>query len=346
MLLELTSIRFSEYGLLQFLDSVLTTVRTYCPADSANITLIDMDERMWIAAFQNGDGVESLLPSDLTLEESYFLNEMHTSFEPVIVPDTKSDPNWKPFPTSDAILGYVGFTIVLDGVCYGFIQLNKNKLMTPDAVNNFDLEWGIATAKKTALVLENIQIYEEIQRHAITDPLTGMFNRRHFFNLGYNEFDRAHNRQHDAQKGQYTGIKQPLSVIMLDIDHFKQVNDIYGHKVGDQVLRGMKQRISDSLRPIDTFGRYGGEEISVLLPEATQKVAYDAAERIRTGINDQPFTVELSDGSKKDLKISVSLGVAELEFGMPKLETLLDCADQALYIAKQNGRNNVELYQE
>jgi diguanylate cyclase (GGDEF)-like protein len=127
---------------------------------------------------------------------------------------------------------------------------------------------------------------------------------------------------------------------MLDIDHFKQVNDTYGHLAGDQVLVEVARRISGSLRRVDFVCRYGGEEFAVILPETNLFLAEQVADRIWSKITSNPFTVV-----EKEIPIGISLGVAykDSEDDM-SIETLLDLADQALYKAKNAGRNQVKSY--
>jgi len=163
-----------------------------------------------------------------------------------------------------------------------------------------------------------------LQKLAITDPLVGCFNRRHFFSLAERELARVVRYKHH------------LSIIMVDIDHFKQVNDTYGHSVGDQVLIAIARRIEDLLRSTDIFARYGGEEFVILLPESSAIQAKQTAERLREK-TEEPFSI-----NELEISVSISLGVScrsgEDDIG---IDALLDKADQALYAAKRTGRNRV-----
>jgi len=129
---------------------------------------------------------------------------------------------------------------------------------------------------------------------------------------------------------------RPLSALMLDIDFFKQVNDIYGHQIGDQVLSGFAQRCSQELRQIDLLGRYGGDEFVALLPETELEGARQVAERLRTLVSQVTFAA-----SAVPVKITMSVGVAALGEGVKDLDGLVKAADQALYRAKRSGRNRV-----
>ena len=172
----------------------------------------------------------------------------------------------------------------------------------------------ITARKKAESELEQALARERIL--ARTDSLTGAFNRRHFFDLANQEFAVAH-RYH-----------QPLSLILFDIDHFKNINDRHGHDVGDETLCHVAAVARDHLREADVFARYGGEEFIVLLPQTPLAEATLVAERMR---------VEIADLSAPP--ITISSGVAELRPGDESLDVILRRADDALYRAKQEGRN-------
>jgi diguanylate cyclase (GGDEF)-like protein len=180
-------------------------------------------------------------------------------------------------------------------------------------------------AQQATIAIQNAHLFAEIQQMAMTDPLTGLYNRRHFFSLAADEFRHTH-RYGSA-----------LSVIMLDVDYFKQVNDTYGHGVGDQALQTVTQRCKSALRNRDLIGRYGGEEIVMLLPETDLEGARQVAERLHRLLSDVP--IETSVGK---ITITASLGVATYRKEYhTTLEQLIDYADQGLYAAKQAGRNRV-----
>ena len=166
---------------------------------------------------------------------------------------------------------------------------------------------------------------EEVQRLAITDSLTGLYNRRHFFELADNELQRARR------------YRRFLSAIMLDIDHFKQVNDTHGHAVGDHVLKEVADCCSQAMRKEDVLGRYGGDEFAIMLPESNLVATCQVAERLRQRIAQKPIDTEVGP-----VTVTVSLGVSTLDDECSKPETLLANADQALYVAKRSGRNRVD----
>jgi len=169
----------------------------------------------------------------------------------------------------------------------------------------------------------------QLHAMATTDALTGAFNRGTILARAREEISRIDRRR--KQKGDYD-----LSFIMLDIDHFKKVNDTYGHLTGDQVLREVVARVKTTVRDYDLFGRYGGEEFLLILPDAHFEGAVAAAERVRQAIRARPFVFE-----GPLLEVTVSLGVATSRPGEHDLNLVLQRADQGLYKAKAEGRDRV-----
>ena len=173
-------------------------------------------------------------------------------------------------------------------------------------------------------------IHEEIARLAVTDGLTGMNNHRALQERLSDEMDRA---------GRYF---KKLALIMLDIDHFKSFNDIYGHQTGDRVLKDIAKIINNSIRNVDFPARYGGEEFIVILPETGHEDAAAIAERIRLKMFEHPFTAETGE----DVKLTISAGIACYPSDATEKKDLIKKADQALYFAKNHGRNRVCTYLE
>ncbi|HXF84398.1 MAG TPA: diguanylate cyclase [Anaerolineales bacterium] len=195
-----------------------------------------------------------------------------------------------------------------------------------DGILKSDLPIMSIFAKQVSSSLERARLFEEVQSLALTDPLTGLHNRRNLFELGKIEFYRARR------------LNRPFSCMMLDLDHFKQINDTYGHQVGDEVLQEFAKRCKQSVREVDIVGHYGGEEILILLPETTMTTTQQVAERLRRNITEKPFDVA---GHK--LYITVSIGIASLDEHTLELDTLIARADQAMYIAKHKGRDRVAI---
>jgi diguanylate cyclase (GGDEF)-like protein len=177
---------------------------------------------------------------------------------------------------------------------------------------------------------ERIKVEEELKKQAITDFLTGLFNRRYFFTLGSKEFSKSI-RYH-----------RPMSIAMFDIDFFKKVNDRYGHEAGDEVLISLSKNLKLNSRESDIFARYGGEEFIILMPETDCEQSFLAAERFRKIIQDTPIQV-----GEDMINITVSIGISscgELDT-IKSIDELISKADQALYQAKRTGRNRSVCYE-
>lgn len=175
-----------------------------------------------------------------------------------------------------------------------------------------------------AASIRNARMHRELHELAITDALTGIFNRHHFFELAEVAFSNA--RRYNL----------PLAVLMMDLDYFKQTNDTYGHLAGDEVLRVTIQRCARIIRETDTFGRYGGEEFVMILPETDLQGALVLAERLRQAVSKDPVVVD-----DVEIAVTASFGVAQLTEETTTLQQLINRADQALYRAKESGRNCV-----
>jgi diguanylate cyclase (GGDEF)-like protein len=181
-------------------------------------------------------------------------------------------------------------------------------------------------AAQASIALENAQLFAETEQLARTDALTGIANRRYLFEVGARELSRARRFSH------------PLSALVLDIDHFKQINDTHGHATGDQVLQALARVCQKHVRDIDIVGRYGGEEFVILLVETDLSGAHRSAERLRAQIAET--RIETDQGQ---VQVTVSVGVAGAYIQSDGFATLVVRADGALYAAKKAGRNRVEL---
>ncbi len=177
-------------------------------------------------------------------------------------------------------------------------------------------------------IAERNRLAAELQMIATTDELTGVFNRREANRLLKQEMSRSR-RFHN-----------PTAIMLLDIDHFKSVNDTYGHQTGDEVLKWFAEKISADVRKVDLTTRFGGEEFMVILPETNEKGALVIAERIRRLIAEQPFADNSKNEKNLKIPITVSIGVAEMKADDSESD-LIKSADDSLYRAKTIGRNRV-----
>lgn len=196
-----------------------------------------------------------------------------------------------------------------------------------DRLDPEDKDKAIILCHQFSLALRRVKLYQEIEQTAITDSLTELYTRRYTLERLDEELMRSKARQ----------IK--TSVLMVDIDHFKNCNDRYGHLVGDQILREFGQIIKGNIREIDIPGRFGGEEFCIVLPDTDLKGAKYAAERIRFAAEKR--TIKAYDAT---LTITVSVGIATFPDDARKRDELIDKADWTLYKAKKQGRNRVSSF--
>lgn len=211
--------------------------------------------------------------------------------------------------------------LVLGQDIFGALSLSSS---LPSNFSEADLQLLTAFAATATAAIHNSILYKEIQNLAATDPLTGQLNRRTFFELAQREINR------------FQRFGRPLSWIMFDIDLFKEINDRYGHSAGDQILVGIADRCCDVIRHVDVFGRYGGDEFVILLPETDHQMAQDVAERIRLSVSQAPI---LTDAGP--ISVSISIGITQVTAESDDIGLLLNRADQALYKSKRAGRNIV-----
>jgi diguanylate cyclase (GGDEF)-like protein/PAS domain S-box-containing protein len=244
----------------------------------------------------------------------------------LIIPDLHLDKDFQLYQKSHELKGVrslIASPLQLGEECIGSLSLSSSSI---NAFHEGDLRFLDSLAATASTAIYNASLYAEVQRLSMTDSLTELYNRRGLFIVGSREIERSRR------------FNRPLAAILLDIDHFKPINDTYGHVVGDQVLIELAKALQGMLRRIDVLARYGGEEFAILLPESDMRSARELSERIRKTIEGSSFPTSVGD-----IKITVSLGIAETGNCVLDLNGLLDCADQALYQAKNLGRNRIEI---
>ncbi|MEW6009132.1 MAG: GGDEF domain-containing protein [Candidatus Omnitrophota bacterium] len=216
---------------------------------------------------------------------------------------------------------YYHLPLVIEGRVVSYLAI-KNLNIKDLAIDNLFI-----IANQVALVLKRIKLYHRLQELAITDDLTHTFSRRYLMERFKEEYSRS------------VKYKHKLSFLMLDIDHFKECNDKFGHLVGDIVLANVADEIRKNIRQVDLVGRFGGEEFAIILPEADKAGAQYSAERIRVAAGNR--TIKAYD---ETVRVSVSIGVATFPDDASKPQELIDRVDWSLYRAKQTGRNRVCVY--
>ena len=215
--------------------------------------------------------------------------------------------------------------LAVEGDMIGCISLNSEQ---PNAFDAQDLQFFSVIGSQMATTIKHFQRFSSIKDIATFDPLTKLYNRRYF----------EERLALEAKKSFYSG--NALSLVMVDIDHFKQVNDTYGHTMGDKVLQEIAHLLKHSLRKQDTVARYGGEEFVLILPESGLEECSMIAERIRRLVENSPIDV-----GKARLNVTISLGISNFPVHRVKSkEDLVKLADLALYDAKNKGRNRVCIF--
>lgn len=241
------------------------------------------------------------------------------SNEPVYLSDLRDNKALVlPFKT-----GKIGSMLILpllyERELLGLLLFLSEKIKS---LSSYQIDLLKILGNQASTALANARLYERIERMAITDGLTGLFNHRYFQERLSSEFSRLGRLSMD------------LSLLLIDIDYFKKINDTYGHPVGDEVLKAVAETIRKTIRDIDIPARYGGEEFALLLPGTDGDGAVKMAERLRSSILKQRFPFE-----KGEITVTVSIGISTAPADANNKEELIKKADDALYKAKDKGRN-------
>jgi diguanylate cyclase (GGDEF)-like protein/PAS domain S-box-containing protein len=322
-LLDTSEVLNSTLNLDNLMDRILENTDRVLPSDTGAILLL---EKGYLKVVRSRGYIEKGL-NDITLNPPFLLSErpnMNRMFEtgqPIAISDTTISQGWNPLPQNHWVKSYIGVPLKVHGQVIGFISLFSG---TVNFYSINDAERLKPFANQAAIALENARLYSETQLKADTDELTGLKNRRSFFEMGSREIERA------------IRFKHPLAALMIDLDNFKDVNDNFGHPVGDRLLKELADVFKGKLRNVDLIARYGGDEFIVLLPENDIKAATDVAERICHSI--AKIRIETTQGKAK---VTASIGVAILDKGMTTLSALVEHADRALYNAKKFGKNRI-----
>jgi diguanylate cyclase (GGDEF)-like protein len=243
------------------------------------------------------------------------------SDQSICIADLQEDAtaDYEHFGESVSVRSVLAAPMRLRGLVVGMISTQSYR---PNSYSEEDCPLLEMLASYAAIALDNAAMFQNMQRLAITDPLTGLFNRRHLFDLGQREFVRARR------------FNRPLAALMVDIDLFKQINDRYSHSIGDRSLIRLAQVMRRAIREIDIVGRYGGDEFTIILPEAGPQIAMEIAERLHQQVNATFQNSSLP-------RLTVSIGVAALTPAHTTFSDLVHTADIALYTAKNAGRDRV-----
>ena len=232
---------------------------------------------------------------------------------------------------SERILGEVQAALDNDesfSVEYGLTRQDGSRIWVWERGRGVEEEDGTVVLEGIVLDISDRKTLEnELEEMATRDPLTGLFNRREMSRVLEEELDRARRYQ------------RPMAVLWVDFDHFKDVNDTYGHAAGDSVLRSISRLLLGSVRSVDSIGRFGGEEFVIVLPEMDLEEAQETAERLRRKVAEEPQPL----GNGEAVPLTISVGVAVYPDHGQTASTLCAAADKAMYLAKDRGRNCVAM---
>jgi len=229
------------------------------------------------------------------------------------------------FSSGDTFQSYLAVPLISRGHTIGVLTLCN--INTGNPFTDSDLQTCLLLASYSAVVIRNDQIFKDTLHRAQTDFLTGLFNYRYFIEVANVEINRAQRYNH------------PLTALMFDVDHFKMINDTFGHSAGDLVLCSIADLCRQFFRNVDIVCRYGGEEFFVLLPETSIETAKDVAERLRSSVESR-----ITSYHKQQIHVTISIGISSLSSSCTTINRLIERADTALYSAKKQGRNQVALW--
>jgi diguanylate cyclase (GGDEF)-like protein len=307
----------STLELDEVLNRILVLVGKVVPHDAANIMLIEGDlcRIVRMQGYRERGLDQSVKALEIKPSELSNLRVMMASGEPLVIQETTGYPGWVTFPVTSWIRSYASAPILVNGQVAGFLNLDS---ASPGFYGKIHGERLMAFANQAALAIHNAQLYERVQQMALTDELTGLYNRRGLLQLGQREIERTLRFAH------------PLSILMLDIDNFKKFNDNYSYKVGDEVLKILAARLRQNVREVDILARYGGDEFVILLVENNQVSAKQVVERLKKAVNGEPFNT-----TQGPMPVSISLGMAPFTRDIIDLSTLIEKAGLDLHAVKK-----------
>jgi len=313
----------SVLNLRQVLFQVMEYLKMLIPYDRAFLYLLDKDE-LEIAAAAGFSNNDDYLGRRIPARNPQF-EAINRNRYPLYLDDAET---YRPFQELEDLncgKAWLGIPMLGHGQVIGYLSIyNSNS----GIYGGNEAELGQTFASQAAIAIENARLFQQVQQYAITDGLTGFYNRRYFYELAEIEMRRSQRYGSD------------LSLILIDIDLFKNVNNRLGHTAGDQVLIHLSQCLRSQIRASDSIGRYGGEEFVILLPETKAKNAVEVVERLRRSAEEC-----VTDIGHTKVHITISLGVAQMDEDCQSVDELFHRADRALYLAKQNGRNRVCIWQ-
>jgi diguanylate cyclase (GGDEF)-like protein len=277
------------------------------------VYLVDRGGRTPAVRFSAGEGLSGHI---ISTGKSLIIDDFHKTNE-------MDDIDVKHFGSSQSIRAFIAVPMRLGSVVVGMLSAQSYH---PHEYSTEDQRFLEMLAAHAAIAIDNANLFAQIQQLAITDSLTNVYNRRYFFDTARHEFTRSQRYHHQ------------LAILMLDLDNYKAINDNLGHVAGDQILVKIARFLEENIRQIDTLGRYGGDEFSILLPETDLEHATELADRLRVAVQTTSFEFD-----NQTINTTVSIGITSTNQYVTELNQLLLSADAALYEAKTCGRNCIRI---
>ncbi|MBE9531199.1 MAG: sensor domain-containing diguanylate cyclase [Proteobacteria bacterium] len=315
----------SSFDLNEILNSVMETIGNHFEPKDWSLLLLDRDKDELHYELVVGEDSEKISKLRPKLDDS-ISGFVAKSGEPLLVPDITKDERFAKY--KDSLYGFVSgplmcVPIATNGKTLGVIELYNIQIENFENPRNMLLLTTLADY--TAIAIENAMLFNRVQDLTITDDLTKLYNSRHFHNVIEYEIEKA--RRYDSN----------LSMVFIDLDYFKNVNDNHGHLSGSQLLREVGALISREIRTIDIACRYGGDEFIILMPETNKKNAIHATERLRTSLNKTIFL----KGEGLDYNVTASFGVGTYPVDAKDKNELIQFTDMAMYRVKNMSRDGI-----
>lgn len=331
-LFEFTSILGDNSDFERMLEQMVDTIKRILDYDGCCLFFYDESKKQLFTKVNRG--FPAVLDTTRIPEDQFLTGHVIRTGQALLINEFDSEYRYygcespKYRNLAGRFQSFVAVPLLVQNKSIGILLIAKRP---PFALTQDDLRLLFIIANQAALAIQNMRLYEEVYQSSITDGLTGIYNHRYFR-------EELGTRLSEAEK-----LQKNLSLLMLDIDHFKNFNDTYGHQVGDFVLKGVARIIIETIDNENVLvARYGGEEFAVILENTNARAAIRIAELIRTAVEKNKFSAK---DSFDEYDVAISIGVAsfpdDIKNMARKVEELIDKADESLYDAKNSGRNRV-----